>query len=304
MANKLTGSIVSYPDRGQWGNNKYRGNCTGHLIADLLETYKPRQFVEIFAGGGTGLEVCQSMGITNSLHLDLNPKFGGWNALKDEIPNGGDLYFSHPAYHDMIVYSGEMWGEAHPDDLSRCASYDEFINKLNLVNIKIYNSMRNGGRHAMLIGDMRRKGAYYCMIKDLAWYGDMESMVIKAQHNTVSGRKQYANRNFIGIEHEYMLVFRKNEIWAVPVKVTKTEQRNLLNSKTITWRDLVQSALEHLGGKAKLNDIYEVIEGADKVKNNEHWQAKIRQTLQMGAEFFASERGIWNLQFRPAMQTA
>lgn len=32
-------SVVSYPDRGPWGNNKYRGNCSGYLIKDLIEQF-------------------------------------------------------------------------------------------------------------------------------------------------------------------------------------------------------------------------------------------------------------------------
>ena len=26
----LKSSVVSYPDRGNYGNSRYRGNCTGH----------------------------------------------------------------------------------------------------------------------------------------------------------------------------------------------------------------------------------------------------------------------------------
>lgn len=34
----LKSSIVSYPERGTYGNNKYRGNCSGRLIKDIIET--------------------------------------------------------------------------------------------------------------------------------------------------------------------------------------------------------------------------------------------------------------------------
>lgn len=295
MTNGLSSSVVSYPDRGHWGNNKYRGNCTGHIIKDLIDFYQPKLFIEVFAGGGTGYDVCKELG-QNSIHLDLRPEFGSWNALRDEMPAGADLVFSHPAYADMITYSGEMWGEPHPDDLSRCSSYDEFIAKLNLVNAKIYNSLRNGGRHAMLIGDMRRKGKYYSMIKDLAWYGDLDAHVVKMQHNVVSNQRTYANRNFIPIQHEHLLIFRKNEIWGINLKITKTEKRSLYQSKLITWRDLVQAALEELGGKASLSSIYDIIAGSEKTKANVNWQAKIRQVLQLSNEFVPVERGVWALQ--------
>ena len=37
--NRLT-SIVSYPERGTGGNNRYRGNCSPKLIEDLIEASK------------------------------------------------------------------------------------------------------------------------------------------------------------------------------------------------------------------------------------------------------------------------
>jgi len=35
-------SVVSYPDRGPYGKSDYRGNCSGYLIKELLEHYKPK----------------------------------------------------------------------------------------------------------------------------------------------------------------------------------------------------------------------------------------------------------------------
>lgn len=311
-AEKWGHSIVSYPERGEGGSSSWRGNCPSTLIQEVALNFKPKHVkkiedmlaVEVFAGGGSGKHAFETLGIKNHLHLDLNPVWGGWNALTDELPQGADFVFSHPPYHDMVVYSGEMWGESHPDDLSRCASYDEFIHKMNIVNAKIYNSLRNGGKHAMLIGDMRRKGTYYSMIKDLVWYGDLEAHIIKEQFNTVSQRKKYANMNFVPIMHEHLLVFKKNDVWYVGVKITKTEKRNLLNSKLVTWRDLVQSALQTLGGKASLNDIYQIVAKADKTKTNSNWEAKIRQTLQLGKEFASESRGVWKLLQGYELQSA
>ena len=39
---KLT-SIVSYPERGEGGNNRYRGNCSPKLIEDLIGFFKPQE---------------------------------------------------------------------------------------------------------------------------------------------------------------------------------------------------------------------------------------------------------------------
>ena len=94
-------SILDYPSRGHWGKASYRGNCTGYLIKDLLEKYQPKQFVEVFSGGGTGQDVAKELGLTNSVHLDL---LTGWDALKDDIPVQPDFVFLHPPYWDIIKY--------------------------------------------------------------------------------------------------------------------------------------------------------------------------------------------------------
>lgn len=288
-------SIISYPDRGKWGNSCYRGNCSGHVIKDLIQHFypnsKPKKFVEVFSGGGTGLDVAKDLGITNSVHLDLNT---GWNALKDEIPYGSDFVFSHPPYWDIIRYETQR-GSYDPDDLSNVMSYEEFIQKLDKVNAKIYQSLLNGGRHAFLVGDVRKKGRYYSIIKDMTWFGDLESHIIKTQHNTVSGNKRYANNNFIPIVHEHLLVFKKNEVWAVQLKRTFTQTFDLRQFKNITWRDLVQGAIEWLGGQARLQEIYNVIEGSKKAQKNKYWKEKIRQTLQIHENFYPIERGVWGL---------
>lgn len=288
-------SIISYKERGLWGNNKYRGNCSGHVIKDLLQFLQPKNFIEVFAGGGTGLDVARSLGYDNSIHLDLNGRFGQpFNALIDEMPQGSDFVFSHPPYHSIIKYSGEQWGSIHPDDLSRCITYEEFIHKLNIVNSKIYNSLVLGGRHATLVGDIRKDGVYYSILKDMAFYGDLESHIIKVQHNYNSKNKKY-NGNFIPIVHEHLLVFKKNHLWSIPItKITKVE-KNLKNSLLATWRDLVYAALQSLNGKAKLIDIYNYLRETDKAKKNQHFEAKIRQILQKHNEFQPVDRGLWAL---------
>lgn len=207
-------SILSYPSRGPYGKASYRGNCTGYIIKDLLNYYKPQNFLECFAGGGTGYDVAKELGYTenNSIHLDLNNKFGNFNLLSDELPRGADFVFSHPPYWNIIKYSGSgnVWGNSpHKDDLSHVDDYAKFIQLLNKINKKIYKSMRLGGRHALLIGDIRRRGKYYSIIKDMEWYGELDAHLIKTQHNTRSGTKVYYNNNFIPIAHEHLLIFKK-----------------------------------------------------------------------------------------------
>lgn len=118
--------------------------------------------------------------------------------------------------------------------------------------------------------------------------------MIKAQHNTLSGRKKYDGR-FIAIAHEHLIVFRKNSVWQVPVRITETKVFDLRAFEHMTWRDLVQGALEHLGGEADLPSIYEVVKDSKKTRKNPHRKEKVRQTLQIHGNFSSAGRGRWKL---------
>lgn len=287
---KLPDSIMNYPNRGKWGNNKWRGNCSGYVIRDLLDTFSPKRFVEVFSGGGTGEEVARDLGYNNSIHLDL---INGWDALKDEIPTYSDFVFSHPPYFDIIDYNKQR-GSYNEDELSNKMPYDDFIAKLDLINEKIYASLINGGRHAILIGDVRKKGKYYSIIKDMTWFGDLENHIIKVQHNVVSSNKIYQG-NLIRIAHEHLLVFKKNMLWEVPIKFTKDFVKDIRLMVNVTWHDLIRTSLEFLGNKADLKTIYKVLNGCAKAKQNIHWKEKIRQILQTHADFEKVGRGVYRI---------
>lgn len=287
-------SIVSYPERGHYGDKKYRGNTTGKIIKDLIEFYQPKRILDPMAGGNTTGDVVNEFKGIDYTALDLNPEFGGFDALNDEIPHSSDLIFWHPPYHDIIKYSGNMWGKADPRDLSRCKTYQEFINKINKVQAKLLRSLKTGGRIAILVGDIKRKGKLYSMQKDMDWYGQAEQVVIKAQHNYQSAEKKY-NGRFIPIVHEYLLIFKRDDCYIIPATVTKRMNIDLRNTTKLTWRDVVQSALENLGGKAKLKDLYSEIENHKKTRTNKNWKAKIRQTVQNYEDFNRVNRGKYKL---------
>ena len=50
-------TVLNFPDRGPWGDNRYRGNCSGWVIAYLIWRYGVKSLAELFAGGGTGSDV-------------------------------------------------------------------------------------------------------------------------------------------------------------------------------------------------------------------------------------------------------
>ncbi len=100
-------SILSFPERGPWGNARYRGNCSGHVYRALFEMLRPRSFCDPMAGSGTSVEVARELGIL-AHGLDLRM---GFNALRHSIlaTIGGepvDACISHVPYGVMECVNG------------------------------------------------------------------------------------------------------------------------------------------------------------------------------------------------------
>ena len=66
---------------------------------------------------------------------------------------------------------------------------------------------------AVLIGDVRRRGRYTAVIKDILNFpqGEIRS-IIKVQHNCTSDRKAYGKMEDPPIKHEYCVVFKKTGV--------------------------------------------------------------------------------------------
>jgi len=52
---------VSYPERGPYGNNKFRGNTSGYLIRDLILFYEAQSVLDPMEGSGTSRDVCDEL---------------------------------------------------------------------------------------------------------------------------------------------------------------------------------------------------------------------------------------------------
>lgn len=286
----IKGTIVEYPDRGNYGDNKYRGNCSGFLLRDLFEYYKPQKVFDPMAGSGTTGAVAAEMGI-ECVQLDLNPKYGGWDALSGEIDESSDFIFFHPPYHDIIKYSS-VYYQYDPRDLSQCPTYGDFICKLNAIQEKLLYSLRRGGRMAVLVGDVKRQGRLYSIQKDMDWFGSPETLVIKRQFNTWSGRQRYAGK-FIPIEHEYLMIFKRDDCYIIPRRIVTGMSEDIRNSGKVTWKDLVFAAVQKLGGRAALIDIYEELKDSKRCKDSQFWREKIRQVLQIYKDFKKIDKGVY-----------
>jgi hypothetical protein len=193
-------SVVSYPERGPWGDNRYPGNCSGYMLIDLLATFQPHSVLDPMEGGGTTREVCADMAIDYA-GFDLR---SGTDSLRDDIGAGYDLIFWHPPYHDMKIYSDD------PRDLSRAGSLAAFEVLLREGFWRFFELLAPGGRLAILIGDMRRRGRYEPLTTDVARLNRqrIEAIIVKAQHNVSSNKTRYGGA-FVPILHETLTLFRK-----------------------------------------------------------------------------------------------
>ena len=296
-------SIVSYPDRGPYGRNTYRGNCSGLLIKDLIAQYKLQGLSDFMVGSGTTEDVVREAGIRGDF-ADLNR---GYDMLSMDIPNRAENIFWHPPYGAMIKYADSQYKASDVEittglsaetirqhDLSSFTNWSEFVKMMNYCMMKQFAALEKGGRMFTLVGDWKQKGKLYSMILDLIKPGTVENIIIKAQHNCWSERQSYSG-NFVPIVHEYLLVTRKDAGLIVPVSWGTGKDYDMRSFGDQSWRDLVFSVIQENGGKMSLQELYEALKDSAKAKHNPHWQEKVRQTVQNIRHFIRTERGCYAL---------
>lgn len=296
-------SIVSYPDRGPYGRNTYRGNCSGLLIKDLIAQYRLQGLSDFMVGSGTTEDVVREAGIRGDF-ADLNR---GYDMLSMDIPNRAEAIFWHPPYGSMIKFADSQYKASDVEratglsaetirqhDLSSFTNWNEFVKMMNYCMMKQFAALEKGGRMFTLVGDWKQKGKLYSMILDLIKPGTVENIIIKAQHNCWSDRQSYSG-NFVPIVHEYLLVTRKDAGLIVPVSWGTGRDYDMRSFGDQSWRDLVFSVIQENGGKMSLQELYEALKDSAKAKRNPHWQEKVRQTVQNIKHFIRTERGCYAL---------
>ena len=220
-------SVVSYPDRGEGGNNQYRGNCSPKLIEDIIAQYGVRNLSDYMVGSGTTEDVCNRLGVPGTF-LDLNR---GFDMMSMDIPDRPGNVFWHPPYESIVTYSDVMYSASEimkqygfdpkVNDLSRCKNWEDFVRKMNYCCLKQFTAMEKGGRMFILMGDIKKRGRLYSMLLDIAKPGTVEQIIIKTQHNCVSDRCSYSGK-FVPIAHEYLLVLRKDAPLIFDVSMNRT----------------------------------------------------------------------------------
>lgn len=206
---KAMTSLVSYPERCPlWGDHRYRGNCDGRLFKDLLLRYQARSAADPMMGSGTTRDVVAGLNRAGQeIHYWGGDLRDGFNLLTTDLPGRFEFVWLHPPYWNIIRYSD------NPQDLSTAASYPQFLQMLAVCLRRCFSALGPGGRMAVLVGDVRRRGTYTPIVRDLLCLegelGQLRSVIIKAQHRCRSDSYQYAAMEDVPIKHEYCVVFKK-----------------------------------------------------------------------------------------------
>ncbi|MHC4638315.1 MAG: hypothetical protein ACYTBV_12580 [Planctomycetota bacterium] len=200
-------SVVSYPTRAPFGDHRYRGNCDGRLIKNLILRYRATKVCDPMEGSGTSRDVVEGLNKYKKKGIsywggDLRNDF---DLIKQHPPGKFDFCWIHPPYWNIIRYSD------NPNDLSNYKDYEHFRKFLMICLQHCYEALETGGRLAVLIGDVRRKGKYTPIVKDVLNlpFGELRSIIIKVQHNCTSDRRRYGKLEDPPIKHEYCIVFKK-----------------------------------------------------------------------------------------------
>ena len=291
-----TDTVLSFPNRGPWGDSRYRGNCSGWIPAFFINKYKVKKLAEVFAGSGTTYDVCKDMGVQYvGIDLNPNPTRDGiitMDILDDtvDLPNGfydADMVFLHPPYPSIndVRYAGRMWkdmdGSGKLHDIQEM-SFEDGMKSVNHAIIRAYNAMPHGSYEVCLVGEIRSHGQYRSMMQNLSIPGILHQTFIKLQHNTVSGRRNYSGNNDYALTgHEMIAVIKKPSGYELSIVVPRRYSMDIRDSKMVTWKDVVMAAVRNFGGTQKNSDIYQEIENHEKAKRNPNWKAKVRQTLQV-----------------------
>jgi DNA-binding CsgD family transcriptional regulator len=195
-------SVLRYPERGPWGKARYRGNCSGYVLLDLIDHSRATSVFDPMEGSGTTREVCADLGVVYE-GRDLH---AGFDLLSSPLPDRQfDLVFWHPPYWPGFRYSH------HPNDLSSAKNPADFLERLRTGFERLRPLVAANGHLVIQIGDGRKNGAFYPIHSEIIGWGLMplHAVLIKdGAHERQAQHFRYGPAKFIPTLHEYVLIFK------------------------------------------------------------------------------------------------
>ena len=254
-----TDTLWEFPTRLKEGghSNEYHGNYIPQLAQQLYERFTKKNDVvlDLFFGSGTsGIEAlnmnrrCIGVELKDELAEKVSEKFTPKQLVTDvniicadsaselakekikarlEIMGEDEAQFLvlHPPYDDIIKFSDKK------EDLSNCASTEEFYELFKQVAKNGYDLLEQNRFAALIIGDKYSNSRYYSLGFECQRRMEELGFVTKAGIvKNITGNEKAKGKNanlwryralaggFNIFEHEYIMIFQKTKLKKVKTK--------------------------------------------------------------------------------------
>ncbi|MCQ2739169.1 MAG: site-specific DNA-methyltransferase [bacterium] len=245
-----TDTLWEFPSRLKEGghSNEYHGNYIPQIAQQIYERYTKSNDVvlDMFFGSGTsGIEAvnmkrrCIGVELKDELVKSVSEKFtpkqlvtdvniicgdSASDEIKDKVigrlevmgEKKAQLLMLHPPYDDIIKFSDRK------EDLSNCASTEEFYNLFEKVAQNGYDLLEKGRFACLIIGDKYANSqhiplGFECMARMNKVGFITKAIIIKDMQGNERAKGKTANLwryralagGFYIFKHEYVMVFQK-----------------------------------------------------------------------------------------------
>lgn len=209
--------------RPDYGSSKFRGNCDGRILLQIIKRYCPNAkfVIDPMAGSGTVYDVCKHLKIkcfafdilADKWHEEV--KFG--DATKPwSIPwsEKADVVFIHFPYWNMIEYAKEYEGPLEKD--VSILPLEEFLEKSEKILENAKAHIHSNSYLVILIGLLRRQGRLYDLPTEFSKLGQkhfqLYDKIVKVgwAGRETSARYDYGDKPlpFCRINYETVLIFK------------------------------------------------------------------------------------------------
>lgn len=202
-------SLYHKSSRGDYGDPRYPGNCSGELIKDLLLYFRPQSVFDPMTGSGTCRDVCDELDI----RCTSNDIRFGFDACDPECFRGigpFDFVWLHPPYWRQKRYSEDV------RDMSTAPNLSYFLHRYRELVENCACVLNDDGKLAILMGDYSDREAGFVPLtywtKRLAFESGLRQActdIIRFSHGASSSTKVYRS-SFIPGLHDVCMVFEKN----------------------------------------------------------------------------------------------
>ncbi len=202
-------SLYHKSTRGDYGDSRYPGNCSGELIKDLLLYFRPKGPVfDPMTGSHTMRDVCDELRI-DCVSRDIRFGFDACDEKNYTGLGSFEFIFVHPPYWRMKEYTGD------PRDLSAAPTLRYFLYRYEKLIRNLAGVLAPGGKLAILMGDYSDRDEGFVPLvyhtKRLAFAAGLRQHctdIIRFSHGASSSNRVYRS-SFIPGLHDVCTVFEK-----------------------------------------------------------------------------------------------